>query len=69
MSNWYDAVYGDDPSTENIFGREALVPRHASLLHDSLRRGGRLSQFARHAEAGNVCSSVVNTSYATMAKW
>lgn len=50
--NWYDAVYGNDPSTDNIFGREALVPRRTPLLHAYLGRGGRLSDFARHrAEA------------------
>jgi hypothetical protein len=47
VSNWYDAVYGNDPSTDNIFGREALVERRSPLLHDYLRRGGRLSNFSR----------------------
>jgi hypothetical protein len=42
---WYDRIYANDPSTDNIFGREALVPRRDPLLHDYLRRGGRLSQF------------------------
>ena len=46
MTNWYDAVYGDDPSTDNIFGREALIPRSTPLLHEFLTRGGRLSAFA-----------------------
>ncbi len=46
MSNWYDAVYGDDPSTDNIFGREALIPHSTPLLHEFLARGGRLSAFA-----------------------
>jgi hypothetical protein len=47
-SNWYDAVYGNDPSTDNIFGREALAPRREPLLHAYLSRGGRLGDFARH---------------------
>jgi hypothetical protein len=47
VTNWYDAVYGNDPSTDNIFGREALVPARDPLLHFYLARGGRLSQFAR----------------------
>ena len=46
MSNWYDAVYGNDPSTDNVFGREALTPRSTPLLHEFLARGGRLSAFA-----------------------
>jgi hypothetical protein len=51
--NWYDAVYGDDPSTDNIFGREALGERRNPLLHACLARGGRLSEFSRRkAEAG-----------------
>lgn len=69
MTSWYDAVYGDDPSTDNIFGREALVPRSTPLLHEYLRRGGRLSQFARQAEAGNPGYSAVKAFYATMDKW
>ena len=43
--NWYDALYGDDPSTDNIFGREDLVPRRAPQLLAFLARGGRLSDY------------------------
>jgi hypothetical protein len=46
VTNWYDLVYGNDPSTDNIFGREALVPARDPLLHLYLAEGGRLSQFA-----------------------
>ena len=46
-SNWYDAVYGDDPSTDNVFGRESLAPRRNPLLRAWLAQGGRLSDFAR----------------------
>lgn len=45
--NWYDAFYGNDPSTDNIFGREALVPPRTALLQACLARGGRLADFAR----------------------
>ena len=31
---------------DNIFGREALIPRSTPLLHEFLARGGRLSAFA-----------------------
>ena len=43
--NWYDALYGDDPSTDNIFGREELAERRAPLLQVFLRHGGRLSDY------------------------
>lgn len=46
MRNWYVGVYGNDPSTDNVFGREALVPRSTPLLHAFLARGGRLGAFA-----------------------
>jgi len=45
VSHWYDALYADDPFTDNIFGREALVPHRNALLHEFLRRGGRLCDF------------------------
>lgn len=45
MSNWYDAIYANDPSTDNIFGREALGYRRDALLHEYLRLGGRLGDF------------------------
>jgi hypothetical protein len=44
---WYDAVYGDDLSTDNPFGREELADRRNTLLQEFLRRGGALSNFAR----------------------
>lgn len=47
---WYDAAYGDDPSTDNVFGREDLAERRNPLLQDYLRRGGALSAFG-HLEA------------------
>ena len=43
--SWYDRLYGDDPSTDNIFGREDLVSRRNPLLHVFLAHGGRLSDF------------------------
>jgi hypothetical protein len=49
VSNWYDALYANDPSTDNIFGREALAPRRNALLHEYLRLGGRLSAYARES--------------------
>ena len=42
---WYDRLYGDDPSTDNIFGREDLCERRNALLQAYLRQGGRLSDF------------------------
>jgi hypothetical protein len=42
---WYDALYGDDPSTDNIFGREDLAPRHNPALLAFLAQGGRLSDY------------------------
>ncbi len=44
--DWYAAHYHDDPSTDNIFGREDLRERRTGLLHDFLRRGGALRDFA-----------------------
>ena len=44
---WYDAAYGDDPSTDNPLGREELAARRNILLQEFLRRGGALSDFAR----------------------
>jgi hypothetical protein len=46
---WYFARYGDDPSTDNIFGREDLRERRTPLLHHFLRRGGALRDFAQLA--------------------
>ena len=43
----YHGVYGDDPSTDNPFGREELADRRSILLQEFLRRGGALSDFAR----------------------
>jgi hypothetical protein len=45
VTAWYDAVYGNDPSTDNVFGREALIPRRDPLLQEFLRLGGRLGAF------------------------
>jgi hypothetical protein len=49
---WYDALYGDDPSTDNIFGREDLAERRAPLLHAFLGHGGRLADFAAMRDDG-----------------
>jgi hypothetical protein len=61
VTNWYDAVYGDDPSTDNIFGRETLVQRRSPLLHDYLRRGGRLGDFSRLKAASDRLSGPPET--------
>ncbi len=42
---WYDALYGNDPATDNIFGREDLAERRTPLLHAFLASGGRLADF------------------------
>ena len=42
---WYDAVYGNDPSTDNVFGEEMLAERRHPLLLEFLRLGGRLRDF------------------------
>jgi hypothetical protein len=44
---WYDSAYGNDPSTDNIFGEEMRAPRRHPALLEFLRRGGRLGDFAR----------------------
>jgi hypothetical protein len=45
---WHDEIYLNDPSMDNVFGREALAPRRAPLLLEFLRRGGCLADFPRH---------------------
>jgi hypothetical protein len=42
---WYDAVYGNDPSTDNIFGEEMRAERRHPALLEFLRRGGHLGDF------------------------
>jgi hypothetical protein len=42
---WYAAVYGNDPSTDNVFGEEVLAERRHPLLLEFLRLGGRLRDF------------------------
>ena len=50
---WYDARYGNDPCTDNVFGREDLMAlRNAALLHH-LRRGGGILDFA-HARRAEI---------------
>jgi hypothetical protein len=44
-NSWYDAAYGDDPSTDNIFGREDRVERRDAALHAFLKSGGRIGDF------------------------
>jgi hypothetical protein len=44
-NSWYDAAYGDDPSTDNVFGREDRAERRNPLLHTFLQHGGRISDF------------------------
>jgi hypothetical protein len=44
-NGWYDAAYGDDPSTDNIFGREDRVERRDAALHAFLKSGSRLSDY------------------------
>jgi hypothetical protein len=48
---WYDAEYGDDPSTDNVFGREDRLPRRDAALHAFLAAGGRLSERPRMRDA------------------
>ena len=43
--SWYDAAYGDDPSTDNIFGREDRVERRDAGLHAFLKSGGRITDY------------------------
>jgi hypothetical protein len=38
---WYDGLYLNDPSTDNIFGAEILGERRRPALLHVLRRGGR----------------------------
>ena len=44
---WYDADYGNDPSTDNIFGEEMRAERAHPALLEFLRRGGRLGDLPR----------------------
>ena len=39
---WYQRLYADDPSTDNIFGREDLAERRHPAPHAALSRGARL---------------------------
>ena len=48
---WYDRLYGNDPSTDNIFGREDLAARRNPVLLYHLRRGGGLLDFAAFRRA------------------
>ena len=48
---WYDTLYGNDPSTDNIFGREDLAPRQGTALLHHLRQGGAILDFARARRA------------------
>jgi hypothetical protein len=57
---WYDAAYGDDPSTDNSFGREDLAPRRNPLLREFLRRGGSLAAFARLEAEGRARDRLMN---------
>ena len=42
---WYDTVYGNDPSTDNVFCEEMLGERRHPALLEFLRLGGRLRDF------------------------
>lgn len=44
---WYDALYCNDPSTDNVFGREDLAARRNTALLVHLRQGGGLAEFTR----------------------
>ena len=46
--SWYDAAYGNDPSTDNIFGREDRVERRNAELHAFLKTGGRITDYRPH---------------------
>jgi hypothetical protein len=50
---WHDELYLNDPSTDNIFGREALAPRRNAMLLEFLRHGGRLADFPRNEYSVN----------------
>ncbi len=39
---WYDRLYADDPSTDNVFGREDLTCRPVPTLQAFLAASGRL---------------------------
>lgn len=58
---WYDALYANDPSTDNTFGREDLARRHNAALLHHLRQGGRLLDFAASRRPGPLTARLDST--------